>query len=87
MVTKIKLWQLKWWQLNETNVKFQPNDKEETLSVLGRDKEYTVKYSPRELPKAKGYIWPYILRQVLIRTVYRFHEYLNIILVQSFKVG
>ena len=49
--------------------------------VLGRDKGYTVKYiafawrssrgrSPRELLKAKEYIWLYILSPVLIRTVY-----------------
>ena len=50
------------------------------VSVLGQHKGYTVKYNPlsegvtqgqsrRELLKAKGYIWPYIPSQVLIRTL------------------
>ena len=30
--------------------------------------------SPRELLKVKGYIWPYILNRVLIRTVYHFNS-------------
>ena len=31
--------------------------------------------SPRELLKAKGYMWPYIPSQVLIRTLYNFNNH------------
>ena len=37
------------------------------LPIWGLDSGYTVKYSPRELPQAVGYIWPYITCLVLLR--------------------
>ena len=59
-----------------------------TVSVLGQDKGYMVKYYPlpeefpEGTPEGKGYIWPYILRGVIMRTLYHFINHLaNVYLI------
>ena len=49
------------------------------VSILGRDKGYTIKYNPLPEGVPKGnpedYIWPYIPSQVPIQSLYNFKNH------------